>query len=87
VKFLIYINLGGQSRSYQSQWKLILKDYQALCAQVHNASQLLEDTNLVLYTINQTGLVRKVWKARTDAILEKRRDDKEKKRRNTSSNI
>ena len=51
--------VGGQSsrRAYLSRWKLILREYSALRARLYNSSELLEETKLALYTINQTTLV------------------------------
>ena len=52
---------GSQRRAYLSRWKLVLKDYNALRAQLFNSAGLLEETNLALYVINQTTLVSKIY--------------------------
>ena len=55
--FHIIINVGGQRRAYLSRWKLVLKEYNAIRSRLYNSSDLLEETKLVLYVINQTTLV------------------------------
>ena len=42
---------------YLSRWKLVLRENSALCARLYNSSRVPEETNLALYTINQTTLV------------------------------
>ena len=41
-----------------SRWKLILSAYNGVRARLFNSQALLEGTNMVLYTINETTLVR-----------------------------
>ncbi|XP_065902068.1 uncharacterized protein [Dysidea avara] len=41
-------------RRYVSRWDLVLQDYSALHARLYNSLNLLEGTNLALYTINTT---------------------------------
>ena len=41
-----------------SRWKLIISEYNSVRARLLNSQALLEGTNLMLYTINQTTLVR-----------------------------
>lgn len=48
----------GQRPRYTSRWKLVLSAYNAIRARLLNSQALLEETNLVLYTINETTLVR-----------------------------
>ena len=47
----------GQRPRYTSRWKLVLSAYNAIRARLLNSQALLEETNLVLYTINETTLV------------------------------
>ena len=44
--------------TYTSRWKLVLSEYNSVRARIQNSQRLLEGTNLMLYTINQTTLVR-----------------------------
>ena len=48
---------GGKT-IYTSRWRLVLSSYNAVRSRLVNSHALLEDTNLVLYTINETTLVR-----------------------------
>ena len=45
-------------RQFLLKWKLLLKYYNSLTSQLFNFWQVLEETNLALYPVNQTGLVR-----------------------------
>ncbi|XP_065903579.1 uncharacterized protein [Dysidea avara] len=59
---------GGQSRTYLSKWDKVLKDYTALRARLYNSLDLLEGTNLALYTINKTTLQK--WHKREETRKE-----------------
>ena len=48
---------GGKT-IYTSWWRLVLSSYNAVRSRLVNSHALLEDTNLVLYTITETTLVR-----------------------------
>ena len=49
---------GQQRRGFTSRWKLVLSEYNAIRSRLFNSHALLEGTNLVLYAINETTLVR-----------------------------
>ena len=48
----------GQQERYTSRWKLILREYNCVKAHLLNSVALLEGTDLVLFPINKTTLVR-----------------------------
>ena len=50
----LQIFIDSQRRPYLSRWKLIMQDYNALCARLLDSAGLPEETNLALYVINQT---------------------------------
>ena len=50
-------NVGGIVQ-YTSRWKLVLSEYSRVQARLFNSQALLEGTNMVLFTINETTLVR-----------------------------
>ena len=50
-------NVGGRVQ-YTSRWKLVLSEYSRVQARLFNSQALLEGTNMVLFTINETTLVR-----------------------------
>lgn len=43
-------------RGYVSRWKLILEEYSKVQSRLFNSSTLMAETNLALYTINETTL-------------------------------
>lgn len=48
----------GQRECYTSRWKLILEEYNCVRARLLNSAALLEGTDLALFPINETTLVR-----------------------------
>ena len=50
----------GRRRVYTSRWKLVLSEYNVIRDRLFNSKALLEGTNLALYTLNETTLVRKM---------------------------
>ncbi len=48
----------GQRRMFTSRWNLVLSDYNSIRTRLFNSQALLEGTNLALYAINETTLVR-----------------------------
>lgn len=62
-------SLSGGRQRCTSRWKLILSEYNQLRARLLNSQPLLDDTNMMLYSINETTLTR--WfknKTRIDEI-------------------
>lgn len=43
-------------RTYESRWKLVLKEYSQAQARLFNSSRLMAETNLALFSINETTL-------------------------------
>ena len=48
----------GQRQVFTSRWRFILNEYNSIRSRLVNSQALLEGTNLVLYPINETTLVR-----------------------------
>lgn len=48
----------GRRRAFTSRWNLVLSEYNSIRTRLLNSQALLEGTNLMLYTINETTLVR-----------------------------
>ena len=44
--------------TYTPRWKFVLQDYNTVRARVFNSQALLEGTNLMLYSINETTLIK-----------------------------
>ena len=58
------------TKQYDSQWKLILQEYNALLARLMNSQHVLENINITLFNINKITL--RLWfkdKTRTDEII------------------
>ena len=51
------VGVGGKS-VYTSRWKLIISRYYKIRARLYNSHKLLKDTNMVLFCINETTLIR-----------------------------
>ena len=51
------VNAGTGRPVYTSRWKCILSEYNSVRARLLNSQALLEGTNLVLYTVNETTLL------------------------------
>lgn len=51
------VGVGGK-RQYTSRWKLIVSAYSAIRARLCNSYKLLEETNITLFNINATTLVK-----------------------------
>ena len=59
---------GRGKHAYTSRWKLVLSEYNNIRARLLNSQALLEGTNLMLFTINETTLVQ--WYKGTKRINE-----------------
>ena len=50
--------VGASSKCYTSRWKLIISAYTGIRARLCNSYKLLEETNIHLFNINETTLVK-----------------------------
>ena len=52
------VTAPGGARKYQSRWKKIMRDYQAVRCRVNNSNILLDQTNITVYNVNEARLIK-----------------------------